>query len=173
MHTFPQKWLVLGGALLVTIVAYLAVGMAPGILAPAPLLPTLLFLAMYPIAGEGGPLTFILFFVPIFFAICLVLSAGLLFKIRRAWEVSAALYSVTAVANIVYFIVAWSHGMDWQGLPYTLYVLGLNIGFAILTAYLLLKSRRQPTEPNLFLKAHVSILLWVGWVSFPWLGEWL
>jgi len=168
---FLKKRWVLGAALGASIIAYLSAGWFPDPLAFGPMAPMTIIFALYPIAAEGGWLAFIAVFIPLYFAICTVLSLALLVQYERSWEVSVTLFTMLALGNTLYFLIAWQHGIKWQGSAYTWTMLGLNIVVAAVCAFLFWRAKQNPRKPWQLFAAHSSFLFWLSWISFPYLGE--
>jgi len=173
MREFHKIRYVLSTAIVAAIIAYLSVVEMPGWLAYGPLVPVFAFLGIAGAAPLGGWLVAAALFLPAYFLFSTILSLGLLLEYEHTWRVSAAMFVILTLGNCAYFAFIWGDAMNSQGPAYTGVVLLANVVAGIVTGLLLARSRRDQTNPWRSLAAHASVLVWLSWASFPWLGEWL
>jgi len=81
------------------------------------------------------------------------------------------LFVTATVMSVIWFIVGWKYGLQYQGPAYTHYICVLNIAYiAGIGATLLLRRNRNPSFAfNLLF--HLAFFAWLGWYAFPYLGE--
>ena len=78
--------------------------------------------------------------------------------------------AITILLSIAFFVVSFSYGVTYQGLSHTVLMCIFSSIFiaAIFAAF---KLNNQNPNINNALAFRVLFFSWVGWVSFPWLGE--
>jgi hypothetical protein len=81
------------------------------------------------------------------------------------------LFVIATVMSVIWFIVGWKYGLEYQGPAYTHYICLLNIFWiAGIDILLLLRRRSNPSfASNIIL--HFVLFAWLGWYAFPYLGE--
>jgi hypothetical protein len=84
---------------------------------------------------------------------------------------SYVLLAIAIVLSVVYFVVSWTWGLQYQGPQYAHVVCAVNVAWV---AFLLLAFARSWKVPrsfgfNLFL--HWMLFAWLAWYAFPYLGE--
>jgi len=173
MREFHKKRYVLSTAILASIVAYLSVVGMPGWLAYGPLVPVFAFFGAAAAAPLSGWLIVAALFLPAYFVFSTILSLGLLFEYKHTWRVSATMFAILTFGNCAYFAFMSENAMNSQGPAYTGVVLLANVAAGGVTGLLLARSKRNHSNPWRLLATHASVLLWLSWASFPWLGEWL
>jgi len=72
--------------------------------------------------------------------------------------------------SIVFFVFTFSYGVIYQGLRHTL-LMCIFSGTFIVAIFVAYKLNNQKPNINNALAFRVLFFSWVGWVSFPWLGE--
>lgn len=83
---------------------------------------------------------------------------------------TVALWLATTILSILYFVTSWRAGVTFQGPPYTVLVLAVDIvAFSICSA-LLWHARDRPSFGRC-LRFHVSLFVWISTYAFPYLGS--
>jgi hypothetical protein len=85
----------------------------------------------------------------------------------RRSTVALALLSMLSVA---WFWSGWSLGTRYESASYVHGVCGLNIVVLAFAWVFALRARRSPSSRSTLL-AHWTVVFWLVWVAFPWLGE--
>lgn len=81
------------------------------------------------------------------------------------------LFVIATVMSVIWFIVGWNYGLQYQSPTYTHYICVLNIAWiAGIGALLLLRQKRNPSFAS-NLVFHLVLFAWLGWYAFPYLGE--
>lgn len=163
---------VLGIATLAPIVAYLSIA-GPALLAFGPLVPVIVFFGMFEIVPDVEWAAAAALFFCVYFALAIVLSLGLFLEYMHSWRVLATMFAVLTLGNFAYFVIRWNAAMGTQGLAYTGLLLLANIAAASVVGSLLVRSKRDQSRPLSLVSTHASIIFWLSWASFPWLGEYL
>ena len=103
----------------------------------------------------------------LFFAWNPALFSGAQIPPRRSY----ILFGALVLLSVVYFVLSWSYGVQYQGRSYTLTIALANaIWIALLTVLFALSRTRKPTFIyNLTL--HWLLFAWLAWYAFPYLGE--
>ena len=83
---------------------------------------------------------------------------------------SRALFAALVAGSGVWFSIAWSSGVQYQGVSYVVTCLAANVIAAAIVGALLLLHHQKPTWLRAY-AFHTAMFLWLGWLSFPWLGE--
>ena len=110
------------------------------------------------ISAAGIPLIYALWSFPLF--------SGQNIIPRR----SKTLAAVLILLSIVYFTIAWSDGVQWQGALHTAIVCFFNLLFLVLLIVLARLNDLKPSYVSNFI-FHLVLFAWLGWVAFPYLGE--
>jgi hypothetical protein len=83
---------------------------------------------------------------------------------------TVALWLATTILSISYFVASWRAGLTFQGPPYTVLVLAVDIvAFSICSA-LLWHARHKPSFGRC-LRLQVSLFVWISTYAFPYLGS--
>ena len=94
-----------------------------------------------------------------------------LFRGRKIvpWR-SIILSLIILVLAVVWLAFGWSYGIEYQGLIYTIIMVGYNV-IAVCILVLLLRENRN--DPSFWsnLTFHTGLFCWIAWCAFPWLGE--
>jgi hypothetical protein len=170
MTRFSGPAIVLFLALVAAVVATYSVEQYPGGFAFAPSGSLALYFQLVSFSLKVGWQFPGVVFGIICFAIALLLSLALLVGSEQAPRVSTALFAFLAVVNTIYFVGEWEQGVAVHGIGYVLKLLVVNLAFAATCGVLLLKARRYSTDAVPLYQAHGLMLIWLGWVSVPFLG---
>lgn len=78
--------------------------------------------------------------------------------------------TIVGILSVAWFVVNWEHGIEYQGASAVHVLLILNLATVCgisLVAWVLMRS------PNLWGKffLHAGFWIWIGWLTFPVLGE--
>ncbi len=157
-------------ALVAAVVANYSVAHYPGGFAFAPSGSLAMYLEVVSFCSKVGWLYPGFAFTVTCFAIAVLLSLALLVQSKQALRVSTVLFSLLAAANAIHFMGDWEQGVALHGIGYVLKVLIINIAFAATCGVLLLKARQHATDAVPLYQAHGLMLIWLGWVSAPFLG---
>ena len=85
---------------------------------------------------------------------------------RRSW----ILLILLSILTVVYFIVSWTYGNQYQGRGYTVAICAINgVWLLLLWAILYRSSHLASFKANLFF--HAVLFSWLAWYAFPYLGE--
>lgn len=98
------------------------------------------------------------------------LLAHLLRGRDRIPRVSPWLFALAAVADMAFLTWVFQHGVQYQGLVYTLALTFLNVGLILAMAFVLRRNWRSPSFTTNY-GFHLMLALWLCWFSFPWFGE--
>ena len=157
-------------ALVSAIIASHSVGNFPKSGTYAPFFSLMMWLSLLPYSAHLEWLSSIQLLGIAHFLLCLLLSIHLIFKTKRAWEISAALLLILVIANVLYYMTNWKFGVQYYGLGYVLVTLFLNTAFATIVAWLLLLARLDQKDSARLFLAHGTTLIWLSWVSLPMMG---
>ena len=83
---------------------------------------------------------------------------------------SEILFWLLAVLTVVYFSISWQYGARWQGYLHLLGVAVLNLAAILVLWRLLVRAKAAPSFGR-NITFHWSLVAWLGWFAFPWLGE--
>lgn len=78
--------------------------------------------------------------------------------------------TVVALTNTYFFIHAWSYGLQYQGLIYTIFIAFLNF-ICFFLVYTLLYQYKKGNKFIFIYIANFLLMLILTFVAFPWLGE--
>jgi|SRR5579864_449906 len=84
---------------------------------------------------------------------------------------SPVLLLVSGLLSIVWFVVGWNYGVQYEGRRYVYFVCAANVAWLVLLAGAFSRyMRREPSfAANLVL--HLLLFTWLAWYAFPYLGE--
>jgi hypothetical protein len=83
---------------------------------------------------------------------------------------SYVLLTVSVFLSIIWFVLGWQFGLQYQGSTYTYWVCAINAGWiAVLAVSILRCQRANSFVSNLIF--HWLLFAWLGWFAFPYLGE--
>ena len=85
---------------------------------------------------------------------------------RRSW----VLLSVLTALTVVWFIVSWKFGLEYQGHQFTRVVCAVNALWLVLLWLVLYQRWRHPSFTGNLL-FHWILFAWLAWYAFPYLGE--
>jgi hypothetical protein len=105
--------------------------------------------------------------IPIAFALW---SFPLLWGQIRIPKRSKVLTVILILLSIVHLAGSWSYGVEYQGAIHTLSMYLYNIALWAILFMLARRNSRNSIYTTNFL-FHWFLFAWLGWVSFPWLGE--
>lgn len=88
---------------------------------------------------------------------------------RVGWW-ATSLISLVALLNAVYLVQGWSYGIDWQGPLHAWIVALVSLAFYVLLGGIAVRVHRRPSFGAAF-SFYWLTFLWLGWYSFPYLGE--
>jgi hypothetical protein len=80
------------------------------------------------------------------------------------------LFSLLVVLTVVWFIISWKWGVQFQGAKYTIVACVINVVWIFGLGVVLWRYRSQASF-NSNLAIHWVIFLWLSWWAFPYLGE--
>jgi hypothetical protein len=81
------------------------------------------------------------------------------------------LLAIATILSVVWFVIGWTYGLQYQGPRYVYEVCVLNIaGLGFLTAAFFRCWKREPSF-RLNLALHWLLFVWLSWYAFPYLGE--
>lgn len=83
---------------------------------------------------------------------------------------TVALWLAAAILSIAYFVTSWRAGVRFQGLPFAVLVLFVNVVAFSTCSALLWRARNKPTSGQC-LRLHVSLFAWISTYAFPYLGS--
>lgn len=78
---------------------------------------------------------------------------------------------VVGVLVVAWFIYGWKYGVRYQGLSVVMLLALLNLATFCILLLASLALRRFPGVWRKF-AVHTVFWVWIGWLAFPWLGEW-
>ena len=146
---YPTMWSPLPVATaLPTMLLWVSIGEAP----------SLRWLVDYVIPGAVGPILLLTWYPGL-------LSGAEYVPIRSI--VGLVLLSALTIAH---FVFGWEYGVKYQSAQYTMAMALMN-GVAILSACGLLGYARRRRTFASTLVAHATVVAWLVWIAFPWLGE--
>jgi predicted small integral membrane protein len=157
-------------ALVAAVVAHYSVAQYPGGFAFAPSGSLAMYFELVVVSSKVGWLSPGVAFTTTCFVIAILLSFALLVGSKQALRVSTVMFALLAVSNAIHFVGNWEQGVALHGIGYVLKVLVVNIAFAATCGVLLLKARQHAADTVPLYQAHGLMLLWLGWVSVPYLG---
>ena len=84
---------------------------------------------------------------------------------------SYVLLAVATVLDVLWFILGWKFGLDYQGAQYTYTVCLVNLTAVLFLAVTFFRNwgKDSPFTTNLIL--HWILFAWLAWYAFPYLGE--
>lgn len=83
---------------------------------------------------------------------------------------TVALFGSLVGLSVVWFVIGWNFGLQYQGPSYTWTMLAVNVlWIAVLTLLLLHSLKRESFTWNLAI--HWLLFAWLAWCAFPYLGE--
>jgi hypothetical protein len=103
----------------------------------------------------------------LFFAWC----PGLFRGEARVPTRSYALFIVATILTIIYFVVSWKWGLQYQGHRFTRVVCIENIVCVALLGFAFARSWRAASTFKYSLFLHWILFAWLAWCAFPYLGE--
>lgn len=83
---------------------------------------------------------------------------------------SAFLFWVLVALTLLYFAFSWSYGVVWQGYLHVFVVVGFNL-VSIYILWRFLRNAKIQTSFRHNLIFHWALFAWLGWLAFPYLGE--
>ena len=84
---------------------------------------------------------------------------------------SYGLFIVATISTIVYFVVSWKWGLQYQGSRFT-HVVGMaNIVCLAILGFAFSRSWRRASSFGYSLFVHWILFAWLAWCAFPYLGE--
>jgi len=96
---------------------------------------------------------------------------GLFFGDGKIPSRTYALLGIATVLSIVWFAQGWQHGLNDNGVEYTLTLCGVNIAVVLVLAIGFFKSLKEEPSFTTSLILHWFLFAWLAWYAFPWLGE--
>jgi hypothetical protein len=135
----------------------------PTILHPFPVITVLpaLYLSSVHLWMAGAAVPVIFFFL---------WNPGLARGETRIPNRSPILLTAAGFLSIIWFILGWKLGLQYQGSTYTHAVCAINVVcIAILAASLVFCRKKNSFVSNLIF--HWLLFAWLGWFAFPYLGE--
>lgn len=162
--------LVIAGAAAIAIAAWLGASGANGSnpFAPASLL---IVVPSYLVAESLGDERIAWLLIPLLPALSYLAFSNQLFRDATTIPVRGwVLVAILSLGSVAWFVAAWSYGVKYQGTSFTLSVLGLNLAAAVAVVAAGFTNRSSPKWASSFV-FHTVLFAWIGWLSFPWLGE--
>ena len=80
------------------------------------------------------------------------------------------LHGAVAVLSVVWFVLGWSYGLQFEGTSFTFATAAISAGFAVTIAFLAWRNPRS-TSFERSLSVHWLLFAWVVTYAFPYLGE--
>ena len=130
----------------------------------------MMFIWLTPFAADLEWISSSRFFAIAHFILCLLLSVHLIARLRKAWELSAALFLILLTSNVLFYGIYSGFGVQYHGFSYVLVTVLLNAALASLAGWQLFRARKNPGDSIHLLMAHAAMLMWLSWVSLPMLG---
>jgi hypothetical protein len=84
---------------------------------------------------------------------------------------SYALFFIATILTVVYFVVSWKWGLQYQGLRFTHVVLVVNIACISSIGLAFARSWKGASSFKYSLFLHWILFAWLAWCAFPYLGE--
>ncbi len=72
--------------------------------------------------------------------------------------------------SFVWYCLGILQGIDYQGSIHTLLMIGFSLVFLGVLSLIFMVNRQNPSRLSAQF-FHIVLFTWLGWVSFPWLGE--
>jgi hypothetical protein len=151
-----------GASLVVPAAVGLFLTGVPTMLCPLPTLTVLPALVFSPLA----PLVVV---IPtlLFHAWNPALLRGVSITPRRSYILFGALVAL----SVVYFVLSWDYGVQYQGRKYTQAIAVANAIWIVLLTFLFALSRIRKPSFVFNLTLHWLLFAWLAWYAFPYLGE--
>jgi hypothetical protein len=81
------------------------------------------------------------------------------------------LFAGLIVLTVVWFVVGWKFGLQYQGARFTYLVCAVNAAWIALLGLLFIRAwKGNPSFPR-SLALHWLLFVWLAWYAFPYLGE--
>lgn len=144
-------------------IGLLAAG-SPTLLCPLPALTVIptLFLSSRPLFRLVVLLPTVLFFA---------WNPGLFSGDARVSRRSYALFGTAVALSVVWFVIGWGYGVEYQGARYTYAVGIVNVFWIAALGIVLLRQWKREPSYTVSLALHWLLFAWLGWYAFPYLGE--
>jgi hypothetical protein len=84
---------------------------------------------------------------------------------------SYALLGVVMVLNVIWFVLGWKYGLEYQGRKFTYSVCAVNLCWATFLGVLFAHQRKGKASFRANLLVHWLLFAWLAWYAFPYLGE--
>jgi hypothetical protein len=165
--------LVVSGVSAATLVAFVAAAECNGsrVYAPAPLITVVPAIyiqqGLAVLARKASEVSLV---ACVGFVYAVAALGHLLWGGERVPNPSVWVFGLLAVADLAFFMWEFRFGQQYQGVAYTLSLAAINIGLVLAIAATLRRNRLRPSFASNF-GFHVTLVLWLCWFSFPWLGE--
>lgn len=151
-----------------TLACAAALSVASGMTMFSGVLPILVAVPIFLLASLHPALSYLALLLP--GLAMLAWHPGLLRGASRPPIRTSVLAALLAVGQLVWFYVAWEHGLKYQGFWYCV---GLLAGNLVLTGLVFVVERTLRQEPGFpaNLLFHALVFGWSATLAFPWLGE--
>lgn len=151
-----------GASLVVPAAVGLFLTGVPTIFCPLPLLTVLPAFMLFAVAP-------VVVVIPsgLFFAWNPTLFRGVPAPPRRSY----ILFGALVVLSVVYFVVSWGDGVQFEGRSYTRTIAIANVIWIALLTFLFVLSRTRKPSFIFNLTLHWLLFAWLAWYAFPYLGE--
>ncbi len=83
---------------------------------------------------------------------------------------SVVLSALVSVGVIIWFVIGWSNGIEYQGIRIVIFWAAVNAIFVVLMAILAIRFRSNSSWWRTLLFQWL-LFAWPAWCGFPWLGE--
>jgi hypothetical protein len=80
------------------------------------------------------------------------------------------LHAVVAVLSVVWFVLGWRYGLQFEGTRFTLATAAISASFAVTISFLAWRNTRSPSYER-SVAVHWLLFAWVVTYAFPYLGE--
>ena len=84
---------------------------------------------------------------------------------------SYLLLATATLLSVLWFVIGWKDGMDFQGKKYGYSVLTINGGWLTLLWLMFVHNRKSKKSFHANLLLHWILFVWLAWYAFPFFGE--
>jgi len=81
------------------------------------------------------------------------------------------LLAVATVLSVIWFVMGWKYGLQYQGAGYVYKVCVANVAWVAFLGGVFARYREGETSFKLNLALHWLLFAWLAWYAFPYLGE--
>jgi hypothetical protein len=109
---------------------------------------------------NSSPMLFFYFWLP-----------GLFYGEGKIPQRSYVLLAVAIVLDVLWFILGWKFGLEYQSAQYTYTVCLVNLTAVLFLAVTFFRNWEKESSFTTNLILHWILFAWLAWYAFPYLGE--